>query len=108
MAARGARLRKYGVSRIHRAAEIRRTVGTVPKLGRLPCVTGQCTLTPPKHSKLSMLTRDNSINMSSIEIVLAAVEALEPGKQLSHTKIAREHRVHRFVLSRRHRGQTAS
>jgi hypothetical protein len=70
--------------------------------------TGQCTLTPPKHSNPSISTRDHSINMSLIEAALAAIEALEPGEKLCYTKIAREYGVNRSTLSRRHRGQTTS
>jgi AraC-like DNA-binding protein len=70
--------------------------------------TGQCTLTLLKHSNPSISTRDNSINMSLIKAALAAIEALEPGEKLCYTKIAREYRVNRSTLSRRHRGQTTS
>jgi hypothetical protein len=66
--------------------------------------TGQCTLTPPKHSNPSMSTRDNSINISLIKAALAAIESLELGEKLCYIKIAQEYRVNRSTLSRRHRG----
>jgi hypothetical protein len=49
--------------------------------------TGQCTLTPPKHSNPSILTRDNSINISLIKAALAAIKALELEEKLCYIKI---------------------
>jgi hypothetical protein len=61
--------------------------------------TGQCTLTLLKHSNPSILTRDNSINISLIKAALAAIEALELGEKLCYIKIVREYKVNCSTLS---------
>jgi hypothetical protein len=61
--------------------------------------TGQCTLAPLTYLKPSILTHDNSINMSLIKAALVAIKALELGEKLLYIKIAYKHRVYRLTLS---------
>jgi hypothetical protein len=45
-----------------------------------------------------------SFNMSSIEVVIEAINSLKPGDSINYTKIAKQFGVDRTTLSRRHRG----
>src|SRR6186713_2076005 len=51
-------------------------------------------------------TPDNSINMAPIDDALAEIESLEPGENLSYSKIANKYGVWRSTLTRRHKAKT--
>ena len=53
-------------------------------------------------------TPDNSINMAPIDDALAEIESLEPGENLSYSKIADKYGVWRSTLTRRHKAKTRS
>ena len=53
-------------------------------------------------------TPDNSINMAPIDDALAEIESLEPGENLSYSKIADKYGVWRSTLTRRHKAETRS
>ncbi|KAF1940984.1 hypothetical protein EJ02DRAFT_455525 [Clathrospora elynae] len=48
-------------------------------------------------------TPDNSTNMSLMEVAVAAIKLLEPGKPFTYTAIAHAHGVNRVTLAQRHK-----
>ena len=62
----------------------------------------------PHQNYFTSSTPDNSTNMSSIEAALAAIESLEPGERFHYAQIAKQHRVVRSTLTRRHQGLSTS
>src|SRR4051794_41176846 len=86
----------------HRACTRIAHVGTTLLPGRpsRPAVRAARPFEPPHQNNNQTSTRDKSINMSSIEAAIAAIESLEPGEQFSYRQVAAEYHCNRTTLAR--------
>ena len=91
--------------RVHYTSSLGKLATPVPCC---PAVRAARPFEPPHQNNNQTSTRDKSINMSSIEAAIAAIESLEPGEQFSYRQVAAEYHCNRTTLARRHQGIAGS
>lgn len=82
--------------------------GEIHNLPSCPAVRAARPFDPPHQNNNQTSTRDRSVNMSSIEAAIAAIEPLELGEQFSYRQVAAEYHCNRTTLARRHQGIAGS